>query len=247
MIKSKYKILKIFDDKEIYLAIFDNQYELTSTMIRMQEFYESDNLKFRNKLFTLDDYMDYYAQTHNTKFSYFEDWNGFNIPSNVINKWVSGIDKSDKHEFRDKELNFLNTLFDTLETNIDNKWYLIAVHSNDNLDTLKHEIAHALYYLDPSYKKNAITLINTIPTYYKNIMLEYLTNLGYGKNVLFDEMNAYMSTSGKRLYKSILDHIKSHKIIIQEEVNELYKYQAPFIKLFKMKLKLYKNIFKKRK
>lgn len=241
MSKSKYKILKIFKDKEIYLAIFNNQYDITSTMIRMQEFYESDSPKFRGKLFNLDDYMDFYAKTHDDKFSYFEDWNGFNLPSNVITEWVSGIDKSDEHEFRDKESKFLDTLFGTLETHIDNKWYLIAVSTQCRWDTLKHEIAHALWYLDPSYRKDATELINALPAYHRNIMIEYLTNLGYGKNVLFDELNAYMSTGGPRLDSSVWKRIKTHKLY-EGTGNEfeLYPHQTAFSQLFKERANLQK-------
>jgi len=241
MSKSTHKILKLFKDKEIYLAIFDTQYDITSTMIRMQEFYESDSPKFRGKLFTLDDYMDFYAKKHDGKFSYFTDWNGFNLPSNVINEWVSGIDKSDEHEFRDKEIKFLDTLFGTLETHVDNKWYLIAVSTQCRWDTLRHEIAHALWYLDPSYKTNATVLINALPKYHRDIMIEFLTIKGYGKNVLFDELNAFMSTAGPRLDRLVWDKIKTHKLY--ESVDnefELYPQQTAFSQLFRERANIQK-------
>ena len=57
----KFKLYKPLKSQNIILAIFDTQYDLCSTLVRIQEFYESDSDKFRGKLFTLDEYMDYYA------------------------------------------------------------------------------------------------------------------------------------------------------------------------------------------
>ncbi len=64
-------------------------YEIGSLFIRMQEFYECPDERFRGKYFTLDEYMDWYAGRHpQGKFSYFEDWAGFNIPgSSLIKFW----------------------------------------------------------------------------------------------------------------------------------------------------------------
>ena len=79
--------------KEIYpnlfLFTFPNQYELASTFIRLQEFYESPYKEIKGQYFTLEKYMDRYAKDQeDNKFTYFEDWNGFNVPGNIVLKFV---------------------------------------------------------------------------------------------------------------------------------------------------------------
>ena len=79
----------------LYFLKFPNQYELT--MIRLQEFYESPYKNIRGKHFTLEQYMDAYAK-HKGNFTYCSDWNGFNIPSIVIQDFFIIF-----HPIRDKE------------------------------------------------------------------------------------------------------------------------------------------------
>ena len=79
----------------IFHFSYENRYKLTSSFIRMQEYYESPYNDIRNKYFTLDYYMDVYAKENYGVFSYFEDWNGFNIPGNSILKWEEQFRKNE--------------------------------------------------------------------------------------------------------------------------------------------------------
>ena len=71
----------------VFLLRFSTQYELASTLLRVQEHYESK--RFRNRVFTLEQYMDWYAKEYGA-FTYYEDWSGFNVPSTAFTPFFRG-------------------------------------------------------------------------------------------------------------------------------------------------------------
>ena len=82
----------VVDDKNaigegIFLVRFDTQYALASTFLRIQEHYESS--RFRNRVFTLEEYMDWYAERFGA-FTYYQDWSGFNVPSTAFDPFYAG-------------------------------------------------------------------------------------------------------------------------------------------------------------
>ena len=163
---------------------FPNQYLLTSTMMRVQEFYESPNPKFRGKYFTHEQYMDWYAQTNKGSMSYFTDWSGFNIPGETFIKWsMQQLIPSTKE----------NKLGDLVFGNIDymNPFYLVATYKGGKASVLDHEVMHALYYLKPDYKKavNKLLAKYNLKSFYK-----VLASYGYTENVFKDETQAYILT-----------------------------------------------------
>ena len=72
---------------KIYLVLFKTQYQLAATFMRFQEYYDSP--QFKGKIFSVEEYMDWYANV-NGKFSYFEDWPAFNIPSQTLKMFFAG-------------------------------------------------------------------------------------------------------------------------------------------------------------
>jgi len=173
---------------------FKTQYEVTSTMLRLQEFYESPYENIRDKYFDLEDYMDTYAK-HKENFTYTIDWSGFNIPGNVVNKFFKIFDE----KLLAKEAILKNTI-NKAKADIgikDSKFYLIASYDDDleGKDVLKHEIAHGLYYLNEEYKEKMEKVIMNISDNERNLLAERLLDEGYFENVIFDEMQAYFSTS----------------------------------------------------
>ena len=187
----------------VYVITYDTQYDLCMSFVRMQEFYESP--KFRNKYFTLEEFMDYWSiEQGNGSFDYPARWSGFNLPSKVIDKWVNLYAGSDNvMSIRDRECEILETI-DTLgwEEAVDeeppSKYYVIGVNEGKSEEVRKnvieHECAHALYYLCPAYKKECNGLIGEMEDARKDKALDKLSKMGYGKNVFKDEMQAYFST-----------------------------------------------------
>ena len=203
--------------KEIYpnlfLYTFPNQYELASTFIRLQEFYESPYKDIKGHLFTLEQFMDRYAKDQeDNKFTYFEDWNGFNVPGNMLNRFyhIFGSDMSDK-EYK---------LFDVLGHMGNERYYIIGIVEGE-VDIIEHEIAHALYYLNEDYKHEMRRIINNMTKSMKRIAEKYLKKLGYCKTVYKDELQAYFATGINKGMICIWHHIIFQSYILK--IKQVFK------------------------
>ena len=182
---------------DVYYLLFDTQYELCSTMMRMEEFYESPYKSIQGSYFTLEQFMDEYAK-HTGNFTYTSDWNGFNIPGEVIvNFWRTFSDNSfEKHPLLQKEKELIyDCLWSFMENEYKRKFYLIATHKKATKRALKHELAHAYYYLDKNYKKTMDALVKDFR--HRKELEAQLLKAGYCKKVLNDEIQAYCSTFEK--------------------------------------------------
>jgi hypothetical protein len=163
----------------IYLVRFRTQYELAATFLRFQEHFESS--RFSNRIFTLEEFMDWYAATFG-KFSYFEDWIGFNVPSKVLEPFYRG--RFDP--LLEKERAFLDRFRDTPRP-----FYIIGTIEDGAENDVEHEIAHALFAMQPPYR----TAVQKAMRPYDTSALENrLHRLGYARHVLRDEAHAYLLT-----------------------------------------------------
>ena len=170
----------------IYHLRGKDQYEITSTFMRMQEFYESPLKGIRNRYFTLDHYMDLYAAEYGN-FTYCSDWVGFNVPGNVVRRFFN--------TFVDDLFEREEQLYQMIEELVEgkHKFYLIGTYKDGAV--VDHELAHAFYYLDTKYKKAMNAINDSLPAKVKNGMFKVITDQGYCKQVLPDELQAYCSTS----------------------------------------------------
>jgi hypothetical protein len=180
-----FKVDKLIDLKDftIFHCKFDTNEKMCQTMVRMQEFYESP--KFAGKSFTLEEFKAWYATQNDGKYTYNEDWEGFNLPGHVIESFTINCGFSPLSE---EECIFLGTNLQNRRLN--EKYYVICTSKNNS--AIKHEICHALWYLCPAYRK-------IIKKYIKEVgalicgPLERLALMGYGENVLLDEFHAYLA------------------------------------------------------
>jgi len=172
---------------------FKNQYEVTSTMMRAQEFYESPHENIRGKFFELDKYMDTYAQTHGN-FTYTSDWSGFNIPGNVVNAFFDTFDNA----LLEKEV-YLKGHIDVAKEDFgitgDNFYLIASFDDESDRDILSHEIAHGFYYLNVDYRAAMDGIIGSIDDNTYARLAKVLLDKGYMDGVIDDEMQAYFSTS----------------------------------------------------
>jgi hypothetical protein len=216
LVKGKVKEIK----PRIYCVLVDDDYDRAMLFCRYQEFYESPYKEFRGKKFSWMEYMRFYKSAWKKRvFTYPEDWSGYNIPSNVLEKGVDTFYKETQYDEIMNDIYFYcgnNTQQKNSGTRCD--WYLIGASSKD-LKTLDHEIAHGLYYTNKAYKKSVDKLINNIkPSHYEKLKKK-LTKMGYvdDKKIIDDEINAFMSTG---LYNGL-------------DTKELKKYEKEFIRNFK--------------
>ena len=202
------KKLKITD--KIFVLKFKNQYEITSTFLRFQEHYESP--KFRRRVFDLDEYKKWYASI-NGKFSYYKDWNGFNIPSYVLRPFYDGK----FNPLSEKEQKLLN-----LFKNERGNFYIVGVHSKieEKNNLLKHEIAHGLFYTMPHYKKKILKEIKKFSL--NHLKKELLSTGGYSIEVINDELQAYSLSSSRKLKSKIPKRLKRNiNLIFNEELKSV--------------------------
>jgi hypothetical protein len=175
----KYKL-----SERIYLLRFKNQYQLTSTFLRIQEHYESP--RFHGQVFTLEEYIDWYVKRYGA-FTYYKDWAGFNVPSKALKAFYDGqFAPSTKKEQR------LLQLFKELR----NPFYIIGIYKKGDL---KHEIAHALYFVDSEYKKAVRKAVRPFNT---SVLKRQLAKAGYARHVIADEVQAHLISPAGKLGRS---------------------------------------------
>lgn len=174
---SKIKITKKKIAKGVYLLRFKTQYELAATFLRIQEYYESP--RFHGRSFSLEQYMDWYAEQHGN-FTYYQDWDGFNVPSTALQPFYDGT----FDPLSEKEKQFLR-LFKGLQE----RFYVIGVHDAGVKDSLTHELAHALFFIDDSYRT---AVREAMRDYDTTKLARQIVKAGYAKHVVPDEVQAYI-------------------------------------------------------
>jgi hypothetical protein len=216
LVKGKVKEIRPF----IYCVEIDDDYDRAMLFCRYQEFYESPYKQFRGKPFTWMEYMRFYKKFWKKRtFTYPDDWAGYNIPSNMLQRAHHIFCKDTEYDAIMNDIYWYCTN-DSMEKNDGRQadWYLIGASSKDK-GTTNHEIAHGLYFTNKTYKKNVTHLINKIkPNDYEKLNKK-LIKMGYvdDKKILNDEIQAFMSTG---LYNGL-------------DTKELKKYEKEFVDNFK--------------
>lgn len=171
----------------IYLLEAKDQHLLASTFLRFAEYYE--NPHFRGKIFNLEEFIAWHTKTYG-EFNYFEKWGGFNIPSLTL------------RPFRQRRFNPLSKdekRFLALWKKIPEPFYIIGVIDKKiNLNVIKHEVVHALFYLNAKYRKAVLAKLLKLKT---NNMKDVLRRTGYHTAVHNDETNAYAIACSRSLVK----------------------------------------------
>lgn len=179
--------------KNCLLFEFDTQKDLALAFCRVEEYYEG-NPKVNGKYLRLEDFIDAFM-SDDGKIEYFHYWTGFNIPGDIYKKWWDEPYASEKTKWETALASAV-----TKKLDLEKPFYIIGGKKGD-MEVIDHEIAHALYYMNPEYKDMMDTANYQ---FYKNLRGEYskmvksLKKMGYGDNVIKDEVQAYMSTSGKK-------------------------------------------------
>ena len=205
---------------KIYCVIVDDDYDRAMLFCRYQEFYESPYKKFRGKPFTWMEYMRFYKDAWKKRvFTYPEDWSGYNIPSNVMQKANHMFCKDTEYDQIMNDIYFYCAI-DSQNKNDGTRcdWYLIGASSKDK-GTMNHEIAHGLFFTNREYRMRMLYLLSLIPKKTMDKIDKKLIKMGYvnDRKILDDEAQAFLSTG---LYNGL-------------ETKEIKKYESNFIKIFK--------------
>lgn len=172
----------------LYHLEFANAERMAEALMRFEEFYESP--QFKGTYFTREEFEAWYAErTHGS--TYAQDWaEGFNIPSSALVPFYDGhFDPLTADE--QAVLNHFKGV-----KNI--RFYIIATAGNTPLRTLKHEIAHALYFLNPAYRQEVDSVLATANLEpLKHFLVKQFSD--YHEAVLDDEAHAYLGQSSQEL------------------------------------------------
>jgi len=193
--------------KGIYLVQFNSQKNMAETFLRFQEHYESP--QFMGQIFTHEQFKKWYIKIKG-KFSYYEDWDGFNLPSSALNPFKKGkFNPLTKNEKKLLAL-FKNTRGD---------FYIIAYHGGGH-HLLGHELAHALFYTNKEYKKKVLKILKKYNL--RKIRKELLSIGGYEKHVIDDEIQAYAVSLSYELKSDMPKELR-------REINNVFEDYCPRI------------------
>jgi hypothetical protein len=199
---------KICVAENIYLLKFKDNIEMAKTFLRFQEHYESP--KFRNKIFSLKEFKIWYAKKYGKgKFTYYKDWGGFNIPSYIL------------VPFFEKKFNPLSKREKCLLSafkNMRHPFYIIGAATYAY--AMRHEIVHGTFYTNVKYAKKVLKLLSGADI--SDIKYELL-KIGYCKDTLLDEINAYSVDAYNGLTGWFLDkYVEKNKNIVKK-LGRLYE------------------------
>lgn len=159
---------------------------LCSSFMRFQEFYESPYEDIHGKVFTREYFKKVYTkQMKRDRFTYFEDWAGFNVPGHVFEIFFAG-------KF-DPMLECEKKLLNLVKPYKDNKFCVIGTIDDDE-ECLMHELSHAFWYTIDDYKQRQLEQLSKINKTEKEKLRKVLLEYGYNEHVILDEMCAYLIT-----------------------------------------------------
>jgi len=183
--------------ENVYHVQFATQREITSTLLRPQEHFESP--EFRGRIFTLDEFKAWYTENsprgkETGKFTYFTDWHGFNFPSSVLQPFYQG----DFDPLTNQERQFLELFEERNEP-----FYVIGTHREKLLDikkVLKHELGHALFLTSQEYQSEVLGVLDEMDQDHRKEVVDYLKRTGgYHQDVIVDETHAHLLASLDKL------------------------------------------------
>ena len=168
---------------------FDTFVHLGKALIRPQEHAESP--KFQGKVFTTSRLKKYFKGTHGKRANPYWSFTGFNIPGHYVDSFFNSFPAINAAELELKR--HLGDL------NLPSRYYVIGSADRAAKKACwkagDHELAHALWYLDPAYKADQEAIIAELPKKYGSSIRDRLLSWGiYGPSVLEDEVHAYLGT-----------------------------------------------------
>jgi hypothetical protein len=213
---------------KIFAVVIKDDRLRARVFMRYQEFYESDSDTFRGKGFKWKDFVKFYKEkTKNKIFTYHKDWAGYNIPCNSIESCIALI----------PDLNFYDlimfSVIDTIKNIVgDDDYYLIGIDQSNGEDPslIYHEVAHGLWFSSPEYKYLQKNNIEDMNPSVRDQLSKKISGMGYGQNVIDDEIQAYLSTGvgdNMRRIKDIKQAQLPFKEVFDDYSTEIKPKQIP--------------------
>lgn len=201
---------KLFDN--VFLVTADTKTELAKVFVRMQGCVDSS--EFRDKIFSVAEYEKWFMA--DGKYDLYNAFLGYNIPNYIIDLFDNGNFKniSDDEQW----------LLDNIKKNKPRGPYYIIGYIKGHIATLKHELAHALYYLNSSYKNEAAIIVRGFTT---NTSLDCLGKLSaffkqlkYNEAIYTDEIHAYLVAAETLKQLNVWDNVAQ---VSSKNINILFE------------------------
>ena len=178
ILRSAFRVREVL--KGVILITAPSEHLLGSAFVRFQEYYEGP--KFNGKVFTLREHAAWYkTTTEHGGFSYYNDWAGFNVPDVIFERFFSE---------KGFVLRKLESIVHEVLADVPKPYYVIATAQGaDFWGYARHELAHALYYLDDVYRKKVDAIVDR-----ENMdnLHQALLTAGYDEPQIKDELQAYL-------------------------------------------------------
>jgi len=165
---NKFDVNSYYDGKILHL-IFDTSEEMCASLVRFQEYYESPYKEIRNQIFTIGYFYHIYSKYNNGVNSYIHDWEGYNIPNDVLTPFLQGL-FDPLTEAEQKILDLIRYRTD--------KYYIIGSAKNCDDSINKHELLHAYFYLNQEYQKQVMKTVIKDKKLYKELLAK-IKSIGY--------------------------------------------------------------------
>jgi hypothetical protein len=171
--------IKTYYDNKLIHIIVDDIDDVHKAFSRISAFYE--DIFFKDKIFTFGSYM----KELNKNGCYKKDISGYNFPITAIKPFSDLIFAP---LFNDEK-----EVIDLLRFSPDDSYVIVTTEYDE--DTIKHEKAHALYYLNEGYRDDVNNIVKK--DVYKElikIIKSALEEIRYHDSHHIDEINAYIIT-----------------------------------------------------
>jgi hypothetical protein len=219
MINTEIKFEIIIPEPNVYHVVFDNQRDLAMSMMRLQEYYEGPCDEIRGNYFTLEQFMHYFTDDRG-EFGYTHQWSGFNVPGHIVEEWLELFTRDVPLLSKEQQM---HVAVSALRSGSASKWYLIATTGKLDSRTVKHEIAHARYYLSEDYRAACDQLMVNITTADLKMLTDTLLRMGYNPVVITDEIQAYLGTSSRGELDIWFDEMSSSTKTVARKLRKLFK------------------------
>ena len=178
---------------------------LGSSFMRLQEHYESPDETLRGHPFReLAAYHALTARVEKTKygtgFDFYLHWPGFNLPSRVLEAARRGS-CGDLRPMEEALLSLVKEACEAAGCALTRPYYLIGACADNDVETVRHEMAHGLWSTNAAYQEEVLCCLDEIAAADQAIMREELMRSGYcGVDAIIrDEMQAYMAGNNNLL------------------------------------------------
>ena len=186
----------VYFNKVLHLEFKDHK-DMMLAFARVSEYHESpkEGVKWR-AIGWAEWLMSYMATDGSVPF--FTEWEGFNVPVNVIQRWNSELTSLDGI-MTEQEFEMLSQL-GTCRLPIE---YVLATVKGDE-ETLLHELAHSLYTVQPEYRTEVLLVMQETwgESMLRGDVFKSLIRAGYDSAIshLLDEWQAYMVAGGDEVF-----------------------------------------------